>query len=339
MILQFFTPIFEVLVFTLIMVPISIKISDHFGLIDEPFSAPHKTHKKTVPKAGGMAIFTSIVLAILLSGNFLVPEIKSIILAATIIFIFGIWDDAKGLSAGWKMTGQILAVSVLIWQGIHIRMFASSFLNMAITCIWIVGVTNAFNLVDSMDSLVVGLAAVASVFFLLVTIDSGEFDLAYLSAVILGSCIGMFYFNATPARTFMGDSGAQLLGFILATLAMAYTPPGFPQPSSWFVPILLLIVPIFDTTFVVVSRMRRRVPIYKAGRDHVYHRLTRLGMSPVQSVTIMHVFALLTGCLAFIALTLPPFWANTLFALILLSGAFILAWLEQNSSAEELIHL
>jgi len=333
MIIQFFTPIFTGMIFTLIFVPISIKLAHHYKLVDEPFSAPHKTHKNTVPKAGGIAIAAAIFLATLINGKLLSPEIGPIILASAIIFIFGVWDDAQGLSAGWKLLGQFLAVSVLIWQGIQIRMFISPFLNMLITCVWIVGVTNAFNLVDSMDSLAVGLAAIASVFFLLVTIDSNEFNLAFLSALIIGSCIGIFYFNAMPARTFLGDSGAQLLGFMLATLAMAYTPPGFPQPSSWFVPILLLSVPIFDTTFVVISRLRRKLPIYKAGQDHVYHRLANMGMSPVQAVTTMHVAALLTGCIAFMALLLPPLLANSIFAVVLLCGLFTVFWLERNSDA------
>ena len=334
MIIQFFTPIFATMVCTLILVPFSIKLARRYKIVDEPFSAPHKTHKNAVPKAGGIAIAAAVFLVTLINGKLLSPEIGPILLASAIIFIFGVWDDAQGLSAGWKLMGQFLAVSVLIWQGIQIRMFISPLLNILLTCFWIVGITNAFNLVDSMDNLAVGLAAIASVFFLLVTIDSNEFNLAFLSALTLGSCIGMFYFNATPARTFIGDSGAQLLGFLLATLAMAYTPPGFPQPSSWFVPILLLSVPIFDTTFVVISRLRRRLPIYKAGQDHLYHRLTQFGLSSIQSVTIMHVTALLTGCLAFIALTLPPLWANALFATVLLSGAIILVWLDKNSHLE-----
>lgn len=330
MILPFFTPIFAGIVFTFMLVPVSIKIANRYGLVDEPFSAPHKTHENIVPKAGGIAIIAAIFFISLITGKWMRSEILTILLASVVIFVFGIWDDAKGLSAGWKLTGQILATAILIWQGIHIRMFAgSTFLNMAVTCIWIVGITNAFNLVDSMDSLAVGLAAIASVFFLVVTIDSNELNLAFLSALILGSCIGMFYYNATPARTFLGDSGAQFLGFTLATIAMAYTPQGFPQPSSWFVPILLLSVPIFDTSLVVISRLRRGLPIYQAGQDHVYHRLTRLGMSSIQSVTIMHVAALLTGCLAFIALSLSPLWANLLFGLILLCGAISLFWLEK----------
>jgi len=330
MILQFFTPIFAGMVFTLVLVPFSIRFAKRYKLIDEPFSAPHKTHIHKVPKAGGIAIVAAILFVIVLTGKLTKPDILSIIPASFIIFIFGVWDDAKGLSAGWKLTGQFLATAILIWQGIQIRMFVGyPILNITVTCLWIVGITNAFNLVDSMDGLAVGLAAIASVFFLFVTIDSNELDLAFISAVILGSCIGMFYYNATPARTFLGDAGAQFLGFMLATIAMAYTPPGFPQPSSWFVPILLLSVPIFDTSFVAISRLRRGLPIYQAGQDHIYHRLTRLGMSSTQSVTIMHVAALFTGCLAFVALSLAPLWANLVFGLTLLCGVVIFFWLDK----------
>lgn len=329
MILQFFAPVFWGILLTLFIVPFSIQAAKYYKLVDEPYSAPHKTHKNAVPKAGGIAIVIVVFCVALIGGKLLEPDIRAILLAATIIFLFGVWDDAKGLSAGWKLVGQILATLVLVWAGIYIQMFRVTFLNITVTFLWIVGVTNAFNLVDSMDGLVVGLAAIASTFFLFVTIDAAQLHLAYLSAILLGSCIGMFYFNTTPAYTFLGDSGAQFLGFMLATLAMAYTPPGLPQPSSWFVPILLLSIPIFDTTLVVISRIRRKTPIYKAGQDHVYHRLAQWGMSPAQAVTSMHVAALLTGCLAFIALPLPPIWANALFIFALCCGLAVLVWLEK----------
>jgi UDP-GlcNAc:undecaprenyl-phosphate GlcNAc-1-phosphate transferase len=118
---------------------------------------------------------------------------------------------------------------------------------------------------------------------------------------------------------------------MLATLAMAYTPPGLPQPSSWFVPILLLGIPIFDTTFVVISRLRRGTPFYRAGQDHVYHRLTQRGMSPTQAVVTMHVAALLIGCLAFVALPRPPLEANLLFALALICGLASMLILQKDS--------
>jgi UDP-GlcNAc:undecaprenyl-phosphate GlcNAc-1-phosphate transferase len=320
MILQFFVPLFWATLITLLVAPISIKIAERLNLIDQPNTAPHKVHQNAVPRGGGIAIALVVFFLGLTSSNGDMAQIRAILAASVFVLLFGLWDDTKGLSAGWKLTGQILAALVLIWQGLYIRMFGHPFPNIAMTIFWIVGITNAFNLVDSMDGLAVGLAAIASTFFLFVTIDASQLHLTYMSAVLLGSCIGLFYYNTTPARTFLGDSGAQFLGFLLATLAMAYTPPGLPQPSSWFVPILLLGVPILDTTLVVVSRLRRGEPIYKAGQDHVYHRLTQLGMSPAQAVVTMHVAALLIGSLAFVALRQPPLQANVLFGLALLCG-------------------
>lgn len=329
MILQFFVPLFWAILITLLITPISIKIAKRYNLVDQPNSALHKIHETPIPKGGGIAIACVVFLLSLLSGKLSSEDIGAILTASIFILVFGIWDDVKGLSAPWKLTGQTLAAIILLWQGIQIKMFGNySGVNIGVTLLWIIGITNAFNLVDSMDSLALGLAAIAATFFLFVTIDAAQLHLTYISAILLGSCIGMFYFNTTPAHTFLGDSGAQFLGFMLATLAMAYTPPGLPQPSSWFVPILLLGVPIFDTTFVVISRLRRGIPIYRAGQDHVYHRLAQIGMSPAQAVVTMHVGALLISCLAFVALQLPPLEANLLFALTLICGLIALIILQ-----------
>src|SRR3972149_3753355 len=126
----------------------------------------------------------------------------------------------------------------------------------------IVGITNAFNFVDSMDGLALGLAGIAAAFFMLVTIDSAQPILAALSAVVFGATIGAYFFNAAPARMFLGDSGSQLLGFLLAAIGIAYTPAsaGLPQGVTWFTPILVLGVPIFDMGLVVISRLRSRRP-------------------------------------------------------------------------------
>jgi len=332
MILQFFVPLFWATLITLLITPISIKIAARYHLVDQPNSAPHKIHHTPVPKGGGIAIAFVVFLLSFISSEPETAAIRAILLASVFILLFGFLDDIKGLSAPWKLTGQFIAAVILIWQGIQIRMFGDHpSLNISVTLFWIIGITNAFNFVDSMDGLAVGLAAIASTFFLFATIDANQLHLTYMSTVLLGCCIGIFYFNTTPARTFLGDSGAQFLGFMLATLAMAYTPPGLPQPSSWFVPILLLGVPIFDTTFVVIARLRRGAPIYKAGQDHVYHRLTQLGMSPAQAVVTMHVAALLLGCLAFVALLLPPLQANLLFGLALLCGLITLMILQKKS--------
>lgn len=286
-----------------------------------------------MPKAGGLALGLAIVFLNLLSGNFQSAVIRAILLASFIIFLFGLWDDAYKLSPQWKLIGQILGTVILISQGVFIRMLGNMLvLNIALTLIWIIGITNAFNLVDSMDGLAVGLAAIASAFFMLVTVDADQPSLSLLSAIILGSSIGIMYFNALPARTFLGDSGAQFLGFILASLSIAYTPPGLPQPSSWFVPILLLSIPIFDTTLVVISRLKKRKAVYQAGLDHTYHRLVQLGWPSARAVMTMHLAAVVTGCLAFVALPLPPLWANVIFIAALLAGFFVLLWLEKKET-------
>ncbi|HAV77206.1 MAG TPA: undecaprenyl/decaprenyl-phosphate alpha-N-acetylglucosaminyl 1-phosphate transferase [Anaerolineae bacterium] len=331
MILQHFLPLLGAIIITLLITPLSIKTAVYLKLIDIPDSAPHKIHKVPVPKAGGIAIAFALFLVSIAGGKFLSQDILAILLASIPVFLYGILDDAKGLSAGWKLLGQMTAAILLIWMGVYVRVFESFTLNTIITILWLIGMTNAFNLVDSMDGLAVGLAAIAGAFFMLVTVDANQADLTYLSAAILGCCVGMLFFNSTPAKTFLGDSGSQLLGFMLAALAIAYNPPNFPQLSSWFVPILLMSVPVFDTTYVIFSRLRRKLPIYKAGRDHIFHSLINLKMSSNQAVTVMHVSAILTGCLAFIALPLPPILSNAIFILSFITGLFALLWLDNKT--------
>ncbi len=333
MILHLFPLIFWSTLITLILTPVGIRLALHYHFVDEPFSAPHKTHQNPMPKVGGIVIALVVAAMNLLSGSLFTPEVHAILLPCAIIVLFGLWDDMRGLAAHWKLAGQVLATAILIWQGTYIHMFGQPVTNYAMTFLWVVGITNAFNFVDSMDGLAIGLAALASAFFMLVTVDTAQVSLVYLSSILLGASVGMLYFNAMPARTFLGDSGAQFLGFTLSALAIAYTPPGRPQPSSWFVPILLLSVPIFDATLVVISRLRRKVPIYQAGQDHTYHRLVHLGMHPSRAVITMHLASILTACLAFMALELPPLGANAIFALVVLCGLVALVWLEQKDTA------
>ncbi|MEJ2598472.1 MAG: MraY family glycosyltransferase [Anaerolineales bacterium] len=191
------------------------------------------------------------------------------------------------------------------------------------------GITNAFNFVDSMDGLAVGLGGLAAAFFMIVTLDAHQPLLSRHSALIFGACIGLYLFNSPPAMLFLGDSGSQILGFSLSALAIAYSPQGANQSSSWFVPILLLGIPIFDTVLVVFSRMRRRRPIYGASRDHTYHRLLNLGLGSFRSVVIMQVAGLTLSCLAFILLTQPPLTANIGFGAVLAISLVTILWLDK----------
>jgi UDP-GlcNAc:undecaprenyl-phosphate GlcNAc-1-phosphate transferase len=327
MILQYFLPLFWAILTTLAITPVAVRVAIHFRLLDHPYIQPHKIHHQPTPKGGGIACAAGLYALNFLLGNTQSTVIRAILAAAILIFLFGLLDDIYKLSPAWKLFGQVVGTSILISQGIYVHMLGNLMVaNVALTFLWVIGITNALNFVDSTDGLAVGLVAIASTFFLLVTIDAGQPFLSLLSTILLGICLGLLFFNVSPAQTFLGDSGSQFLGFILAALAIAYTPPGLPQPSSWFVPILLLSVPIFDTALVVITRVKQNRPVYQAGLDHTYHRLIGLGMPPSRAVMTMHLASILCGCLAFIALPLPPLRANLIFVIAIVAGFFILTW-------------
>ena len=164
--LHFFIPIFLSILINLLVSPASISLARKFRLVDLPDSAPHKVHLAPVPRGGGISISLVIFLLSLVSDELQTPDIRTILIASIVILIFGIWDDVKGLAAPIKLIGQILATVILVNQGIQIRMFGDLVIpNLGLTFLWIVGITNAFNLVDSMDGLATGLAAIAAAFF------------------------------------------------------------------------------------------------------------------------------------------------------------------------------
>jgi UDP-GlcNAc:undecaprenyl-phosphate GlcNAc-1-phosphate transferase len=318
---------FTAAVFALIASPLFFWLSRRLSLVDVPGREPHKQHNAPTPVAGGL-IFVATIGVVGWFYDALQPEVLQILLPALVVLAFGLWDDLRGLSPLWKFFGQLLGTVLLIASGVQVLLFAQPWLNYLITMLWVVGITNAYNFVDSMDGLVVGLGGLAAAFFMLVTFDAGQLELSIFSALLLGACIGGYYFNTQPARYFMGDSGSQFLGFLLAALGIAYTPAGFDPFASWYVPILLMGVPIFDTVLVVFSRLRRGHPIYRGAHDHTYHRLVSIGMNPNRAVVTMQTAALLLSTLAFIALTFQPLVANLVFGGILLLGSALVLFLD-----------
>jgi len=319
--------------------PLAIWISKRTGLLDIPGAATHKQHARPTPLAGGIALALS-VLALMSIFHLWIKPFSNLLAATAIVFIFGLWDDARGLSAPQKVIGQILASVVLIASGVYVEFvgglsipFLSPtlviILNWLITIFWLVGIANAINLIDSMDGLALGVTGIAFAFFMGMTLVAQQSSLAQFCGIFLGICIGLYVYNISPARLFLGDSGAQTLGFILAAVAIIYTPHDLPQASSWFVPIMVLGVPIFDTTLVVVSRLRHRRPVFQADRSHIYHRLVSLGLDPGRAVLIVHIGSLTLNFLAFIALYLVPWQANLVFGLVLVAGFVSIIILER----------
>ena len=299
-------------------------LARRLGLVDVPGSAPHKQHEQTTPDAGGIALAAALAAGIAIVGAPLERSVTGILLGVLLIGVWGIWDDKVGLRPVLKLIGQFLAATLLIQMGVHVRLFPSIELNYFLTYLWIVGLTNAFNFVDSMDGLALGLGGIAAAFFMLVTMDSGQMALSQLSAIVIGAAAGLYYFNALPAKIFLGDSGAQMLGMLLAGIAMAYNPVGLPQEVSWFTPIMVLGIPIFDTTLVVIARMLTHKPIYVGGLDHTYHRLRRMGLSQNRAVLGMHLAASGLGLVSFIALDLSPLGANLVNAAVILCGITVI---------------
>lgn len=301
------------------------------GLVDVPGSAPHKRHANITPLAGGPVLATSVGLTYLLLRPSADRLVQGILLGGLAMLLWGMLDDRFNLRPRVKILGQLGAAAIALAFDIQVRITQHPWIDLTLTVLWIVGLINAFNFVDSMDGLALGLASISLAFFVLATLDAGQPELAALAGIILGCTLGLYFYNAAPARLFLGDSGAQLLGFSLAAIGIAYVPAGagLPQGLSWFTPILVLGVPIFDTTLVVVSRLRKRMPVYQARSDHTYHRLVALGMHPSRSVLTMQLAAILLGLAAFVALRLSVLLANLMFGLIVVCGLISVGMLER----------
>ncbi len=322
-------------------------LAERLGIMDMPGSAPHKQHARPTPLAGGILLAIVLLILVIAFRGSLSPAMLTVSLGALMIFLFGLWDDYKGLSAGPKLIGQLIASAILIGSGVQVRFmtvlfeplgfpaFLTQALNVALTLFWLVGITNAMNLIDSMDGIVAGLGVIASAFFLSAASLSRQPPLAFMTAGMLGICIGLYFWNAVIVKFFLGDSGAQTIGFLLACFGILYNPLGRSPESSWIVPIMLLSVPIFDTTLVVLSRLRRKQPIGTGRRDHTFHRFIMFGIQPRHAVLAVHLMALILGGLAFFTLYLTPPVALTIFIAAIFGGALFLLWLERKPAMND----
>lgn len=319
----------------LLLSPLTVWFCRRVGLMDIPHRELHKQHRRPVPLAGGIVLFLSFFLLALVEGIAFQQKFLAYLLPLVIIFFFGLLDDFIGLNPLVKLIGQILAASLMIYNGVAVTLLESQFANFLIGLFWLVGITNALNFTDSMDGLAVGLSSLSAACLMLVTLQSGQYHLTVMSTILLGSTIGTYFFNAPPARYFLGDSGSQFLGFFLAAITLDYAPKGYTPLTSWFIPILMFGVPIFDTLLVVFSRLRRGLPVYRANLDHTYHRLVRLGVSPNRAILTMHLAAMLLDSAAFILLNLSPLWANSLIGVLALLSLGLIAYLDRPHLLED----
>lgn len=263
-----------------VLTPLLAKLAARWSFVDSP--GEHKSHRRPVALLGGVALWAAVMVAVLAfptgAGR---ARLFGILGAATLVALVGLVDDRRSLSVAIRMLAQLAAAGILVSAGLFADLALPGWLDAALTVLWIVGITNAFNLLDNMDGLAAGVAAVAAAGFLLLTARQGGLAAA-LAASLLGAALGFLLYNFRPARIFMGDAGSLFLGLLLAVLGLELqTGRGVTEPwIAALVPVLLLSVPIFDTTLVTVSRWRRgRNPLTTPGHDHLSHRLHRRGLS------------------------------------------------------------
>lgn len=287
------------LVFAVGGTPFMRYVAPYLGVIDQP--SARKVHVKPTPRLGGMAIFVAVMLALVFlkdERNF--DQFVSILIAASWMSFLGLWDDRWGVPPMLKLLGQVVGALFLVFNNIQVLLpHLPPWANVVVTLLWLVGVTNAFNLLDNMDGLSGGVAAIAAAHFLLMSTFSGQYLVGALAAAVLGACIGFLVYNYNPASIFMGDSGSLFLGFLLAAVGIKLRFPDNVTFVTWMIPPLVLGVPLFDTTLVVISRLRRGLnPLTTPGKDHTSHRLVAIGMTQREAVLTLYLVAAAFGLVA-----------------------------------------
>ncbi len=278
------------LVVAIAVTPLMRRVALQTGTVDKP--AARKIHASPVPLLGGAAIYLAFVLVLLFFGEEgYIHQVVGIFLGATLMSFMGVADDRWGLGSYVKLAGQLLAAGILVYTGVQIRIFGG-WVDVALTLLWVVAITNAFNLLDNMDGLSAGIAMIASTYFLLLAAMSNQYLVGALAAALAGACAGFLFYNWNPAHIFMGDAGSLFIGFLLSALAIKLRFPANSYVVTWMIPLMVLALPIFDTTLVFISRLRRgKNPLTTPGKDHISHRLAHLLGSRREAVLVCYLIA------------------------------------------------
>jgi len=283
------------------------------GMVDLP--GPRKVHLQPIPLLGGLAMYAGVMLGILFAFDGAArAQSAGIVTGATLVAAVGFLDDRGWLHHQIKLfVAMPLAAVILIASGVHAQVFGvlaggrvGDILDAALTVVWVVGITASFSILDHMDGLCAGIAAMASIFFAMLAYLNGQTLVTTLAAAVLGASTGFLRWNFKPAKIFMGDGGAMLLGFLMATLGLKLRLEQANHLSAWLVPLLILGVTIFDTTLVTISRSRRGLlPFTTPGKDHAAHRLANLGLGQRGAVVTLYLLGALSGGAAVLVSYLP----------------------------------
>ena len=292
------------------LTPVMRKIALKIGAVDRP-NLERKTQKEPVPYLGGVGISIGITIAsfgALLYSDFSTETFNkalSVLLPAILISAMGLYDDLKNLDPWPRLAAQSLAgIAVAIYlieNDILGQAFGNQFLNYAVTIIWVVGICNSINFFDNHDGGASGTVAVISIFLFAIAFNQGQSLVSALAVVTAGATLGFLIWNKSPAKIYMGDAGALFLGIIIAVLTIRLDPEVGPQSRALAIPLLLMAVPILDTTTVVISRLNRGISPFTGGRDHLSHRLMRKGLGRKTTAYVLWAMAAAFGTVAYVA--------------------------------------
>lgn len=319
LIIGFFVSFLTVMVLT----PLVIKFAHKIGATDKPNH--RKVHAKVMPRLGGLAIFLGVVAGFFAAGLHH-EKLTGISIGAVLIIILGILDDKYELSAKVKLMGQIVAAGIVVSTGLTIDFISIPFLakiNLGIwaipvTIFWIVAITNAINLIDGLDGLAAGISSIGIATVAFMAGAAGKSLILALALILLGSTIAFLFYNFHPAKIFMGDTGALFLGYsigILSLLGLYKSVTLF----SFIVPIIILGVPIFDTTYAIIRRVVNKKPIGAPDKSHLHHRILAIGLSHRNTVLVIYALGILFSAAAVMFET-STLWGSLLivFGLLLL---------------------
>lgn len=300
-------------VIALFTTPLVIRFSERVGLMDKPNE--RKVHVNPTPLCGGIALYIAFIastgLILLLMNPWpvegkMLTHYRGLLVGATMMLILGLIDDRFAIKPKVKLAGQILTALVIIgFFDINIPYFQAKegvfylypWQIYLLSMLWIIGITNAVNLLDGLDGLLTGVAAISGLFFAIIAGMKGQYMVSFLMAGLVGSCLGFLRYNFNPAKIFMGDTGSLFLGMTFACLSTT----GFIKSAATvalFIPVFIMALPILDTGWAIIRRMHKGKPIFQADKEHLHHRLLGFGMSQKQVVLLIYLINMMFGSLA-----------------------------------------
>ena len=277
-----------------LLVPFIKKTAFRTRYLDYPEKT--KVHAHPTPLLGGVAIYIAFIVGILTTMNFIHdPKMFSIVLGSTFLLVVGLIDDRMGMLPEIKLIAQFLSAMIVVKSGVRMEFMPTYYLNMIFTYLWIVGITNSFNLLDNMNGLSAGIAAIAALFLGIAMYTTHQVNVSVIAFSMAGASLGFLRHNFPKAKIFMGDTGSMLIGFVLACAAVSGSWCTRFLTTSIAMPIIILAYPVFDTLLVTLIRIKEGRSIFQGGKDHSSHRLALLGFKKKRAVLVIYGICILLG--------------------------------------------